>query len=62
MSRHEAAVSTVTNPAPDRQRPYRGEMCGATLSTRPGDDEDMAVVALMAVGRTAVDADGSIRV
>ena len=48
----DAGVATVTRPAPDRSAPIAGQMRGAGLAARSGDDEDVAVVALVAVRRS----------
>ena len=46
-----AGVATVTSPAPDRSAPTPRQVRRAGLSARAGDDQHVAVVALVAVRR-----------
>ena len=48
-------VATVTRPAPERSAPMRGQMRGAGLAARSGDDQDAAEVALVRVGGARLD-------
>ena len=52
---HDAGVATVTSPAPDFSAPIADEVRRAGLAAPAGDDEHVAVVALVRIGGPRLD-------